>query len=289
MIRQSSGRKLFVFCNYLFLTLLGLTMVLPVVHILAGSLSSGPALGAGKVGIVPVGFTLKNYRSVMGDVAIWRSFGVSAFVTITGTAINLVVTTLMAYALSRPQLKGRTMILLSIVFTMIFQMPIIPLYLLVKSLGMLDSLTSILIPNAVNAFNLIIMVTFFRSLPQDLLDQASIDGCGEYRVLRQIVVPISLAAFATIGLFYAVAHWNAYFLALMFIREPRLFPLQVRLRKLLIEHDAQAMMAATDLSFESVEGIKMAAIFVATVPILLIYPFIQKHFVRGATLGALKQ
>jgi len=194
----------------------------------------------------------------------------------------------MAYGLSKRDLRGRSIIMLLILFTMIFQVPLVPYYLLIKMLGLLNSLWALLIPPAINAFNLIIMITFFQRIPEDILDQAKIDGCGEYRTLWRIVLPLSLASLATIGLFYAVAHWNAYFAALIFIRNPKIFPLQVKLRKLIIENDAQAMMIGADLSFQSVEGIKLASIIFTTIPILMVYPFLQKYFVKGAFLGSLK-
>nr|WP_284646691.1 carbohydrate ABC transporter permease [Paenibacillus chinjuensis] len=288
VIRESPSRRAFIVCNYVFLTLTSLAMLLPFLHIFAGSLSSGTAISQGKVSILPVDVTFINYEAVLQNGAIWKSFGVTVFLTVVGTAFNLLITSLMAYGLSKNELKGRSLILLLVVFTMIFQVPLIPGYLLVKSLGMLNSLWALIIPGAISAFNLIIMVSFFREIPEGLTEAARIDGCGEYRTWWSIVLPLSLPSLSTIGLFYAVGHWNGYFSAIMYIRDPGLFPLQVKLRQLLVDSDTEALMQSVNVTLQSMEGIKMATIMVATVPILLVYPLIQKHFIKGAMLGSVK-
>lgn len=288
-MKESLSRRLFVHFNHGLLIFLSLCMLLPFLHVLAGSFSGSGAILQGEVTIFPVDFTLSNFEAVLNDVAIWKSFGISVFITTVGTAINLLLTSLMAYGLSQPYVKGRGVIILLVLFTMIFQAPMIPTYLVVKELGMLNTLWSVMIPNAMSAFNLIIMISFFRNIPKDLLDSAKIDGCGEYKIWWSIVLPLSLPSLTTIGLFYAVAHWNGYFQALMYIRDSSLFPLQVKLRKLIVESDAEVMMQSAQLTLTSIEGIKMASIIVATVPILLIYPFIQKYFTKGAMLGSIKE
>lgn len=288
MIREHASRRAFMYSNYLFLTVVSLAMLLPFLHIFAGSLSSGNAISQGRVSIFPVEWTLINYQAVLQNAAIWKSFGVTVLLTVGGTVFNLFFTSLMAYGLSKNELKGRSFILLLIVLTMIFQVPMIPGYLLVKSLGMLNTLWSLIIPGTISAFNLIIMISFFRAIPEGLVEAARIDGCGEYRTWWSIVLPLSMPSLSTIGLFYAVGHWNGYFSAIMFIRDPALFPLQVKLRQLLVESDAESLMQSVNVTLQSMEGIKMATIIVATVPILLIYPLIQKHFIKGAMLGSVK-
>jgi putative aldouronate transport system permease protein len=263
-------------------------MLLPFMHIFAGSLSSGRAISQGRVLFWPTEFTFANYSLVLQDVNIWKSFVVTIIVTALGTFINLAFTCLMAYGLAKTDLRGRAFIIVLVLFTMIFQAPIIPSYLLVKSLGMLNTIWSLIIPGTISAFNLIIMISFFRNIPEGLTDSARIDGCGEYRTLWSVVLPISLPSLSTIGLFYAVAHWNGYFQAIMFIRDPDLFPLQVRLRKLIVENDSEQILQSATMMVQSIEGIKMASIMVATLPILFVYPFIQKHFVKGAMLGSIK-
>ena len=288
MIGMTASQRVFQWFNYAFLTLLSLSMLLPFLHIVAGSFSDGQALLQGKVTVIPVRFTFANYKAVLGDPNIWKAFGVTVFITVVGTFVNLFFTSLMAYGLSKDNLRWRTLIMLYILFTMIFQAPIIPTYLVVKGLGLLNTLWSLIIPGAISAFNLIIMITFFKNIPEGLVDSAKIDGCGEYRTLWKIVIPLSLPVLSTIGLFYAVGHWNGYFSAMMYIRDPNLFPLQVRLRQLIVASDLQEMMQRAALTINSLEGLKMASIMVATVPVLFIYPFIQKHFVRGAMLGSIK-
>jgi putative aldouronate transport system permease protein len=270
------------------LILLGLTMLFPFMHVFAGSFSSGQAISQGRVTVFPVDFTTANYHAVLSNLSIWRSFGVTVFVTAAGTFVNLLLTSLMAYGLSKKELKGRSLILVMVLFTMIFQAPMIPSFLLVKSLGMLNTLWSLIIPSAISAFNLIIMISFFQNIPQALLDSAKIDGCGEYLTLWKIVLPLSMASISTIGLFYAVGHWNGYFQAVMYITDTKLFPLQLKLRQLIVENQAEQMMQSASLTLQSLEGIKMATIIIASAPILFVYPFIQKHFIKGSMLGSIK-
>lgn len=288
MIRQTPAQKTFSVFNYVFLTLLSLSMLLPFLHIIAGSFSSGIAIMQGRVTVWPVDFTFDNYQAVLLDKEIWRSFGVTVYITVFGTLLNLIFTSLMAYGLSKRDLKGRKIIIFLVVFSMIFSAPLIPSYLIVKYLGLLNSLWSLMIPGLISAFNLIIMISFFQNISQDLLDSAKMDGCNEYRTLWSVVLPLSLPSLSTIGLFYAVGHWNGYFAALLYIRDQKLFPLQVKLRQLIVESDAEQMLQTAALTVQSIEGIKMASILVATVPILVIYPFIQKHFVKGSMLGSIK-
>jgi len=287
MKHMSPSRKAFAVFNYLFITLACLSMLLPFLHMLAGSFSSGAAIAQGRVGIWPVEFTMGNYQAVLGDPKIWRSFRVTVLITVLGTAVNLLFTSLMSYGLSKTDLKGRSAIILIVVFTMIFPAPIIPSYLLVKELGLLNSLWALIIPGAISAFNMIILINFFRNIPEGLIESARIDGAGEYYTLWKIVLPLSLPALMTIGLFYAVGHWNSYMTALMYIRRQDLFPLQVLLRRLLVESDEQVIIRVNN-AVQSVEGIKMASIMTATIPILFVYPFIQRHFVKGAMLGSIK-
>jgi multiple sugar transport system permease protein/putative aldouronate transport system permease protein len=286
--KPTFSREAFASFNYTLLILTSIAMLLPFLHIVAGSLSSGTALSQGRVTIIPVEFTWINYIGVLKNMAIWKSFGVTMLLTVGGTAINLFFTSLMAYALAKNELRGRSFILLLVVFTMIFQVPIIPGYLLVKSLGMLNSLWALIIPGTISAFNLIIMVSFFRQIPEGLVDAAKIDGAGEYRTWWSVVLPLSLPSLSTIGLFYAVGHWNGYFSAIMYIRDPALYPLQVKLRQLLVESDTQGVAQSVSLTLQSAEGIKMATIIVATLPILFVYPLVQKHFIKGAMLGSVK-
>lgn len=285
---MKSPRKWFISFNYVFLTITGMLMLLPFVNILAGSFSGGTAIVKGQVTVFPVDFTLANYISVLNNAAIWKSIGVTVYITIFGTLLNLIFTSLMAYGLARKELRGRSFFILLILFTMIFPAPLIPSYLVIKSLGMLNTLWALLIPGLVSAFNLIIMISFFQALPEGLLEAAKIDGCNDYRTLWSVALPLSLPSLTTIGLFYAVGHWNGYFSAIMYLRDPGLYPMQVKLRQLIVESDAANVMQSVQMTMQSVEGIKMATIIVATLPVLLIYPMIQKHFIKGAMLGSVK-
>lgn len=282
MARVNQSRKWFEAGNYLFLSLVSLSVLLPFLNILAGSFSEGSAILQGLVTIFPVNFTLENYAAVIHDAGFWKSFGISVYITVLGTALNLTFTSLMAYGLARRELKGRSTILIIVLFTMIFTAPIVPTYLLVKSLGMLDTLWAVMIPSLVSGFNLLITISFFQNIPDGLTEAARMDGCSEYRTFWSIVLPLSMPVMTTIGLFYAVAHWNGYFAAMMYIRDASWFPLQVKLKQLM---DGTAG-DATSITMR--EGVKMATIIVATIPVMSIYPFIQKHFVKGAMIGSVK-
>ncbi|NOU73048.1 ABC transporter permease subunit [Paenibacillus sp. LMG 31458] len=260
-------------------------MLVPYLNILAGSFSGGQAILQGKVSIFPVNFTLDHYLAVLKNKAIWKAFGVTIWVTAAGTFLSLLFTSLMGYGLSKSHLKGRRLMMIMVIITMIFPAPLIPTYLVVKSFGLLDTLSALIIPGLISAFNLVIMITFFKGIPEGLTDAATIDGCDEFNTFGRIIMPLSLPSLTTIGLFYAVGYWNGYMNAIMYLRDPGLFTLQVKLRQLLVENDAGSMGAGMLIS---IEGIRMATIIVATVPILFIYPLIQKHFIQGAMIGSVK-
>ncbi|NHW38674.1 carbohydrate ABC transporter permease [Paenibacillus aceris] len=260
-------------------------MLVPYLNILAGSFSGGQAILQGKVSVFPVNFTLDHYLAVLNNKAIWKSFGVTIWVTAAGTFLSLFFTSLMGYGLSKSHLKGRSFMMIMIIVTMIFPAPLIPTYLVVKSFGLLDSLSALIIPGLISAFNLVIMITFFKGIPEGLTDAATIDGCDEFNTFGRIILPLSLPSLTTIGLFYAVGYWNGYMSAIMYLRDPGLFTLQVKLRQLLVENDSGSMGSGMLMS---IEGIRMATIIVATVPILFIYPLIQKHFIQGAMIGSVK-
>ncbi|MEY9093187.1 carbohydrate ABC transporter permease [Paenibacillus sp. RC84] len=289
MIKESRGERSFQGFNYVLLTMVGLCMILPIVHVLAKSFSSELALNQGRVSVFPVEFTLSNFAFVLSDSSVWQGFLVSVFVTVVGTLINLIATTSLAYPLSRPEYIGRRYLLLMVLVTFIFSAPLIPNYLLIKNLGLLDTVWALIIPGMISAYNLFIMRSFFSGLPGELVDSGRIDGCGEMRLIWSIVLPLSKPVMATMGLFYAVAHWNSYSNALYYINNRNLFPLQVRLREIVITDNFGEMTSTFENTLNiSPEGIKMAVIVVATVPILLIYPFLQKYFIKGMLIGSIK-
>ena len=290
-IKDSTPRKVFLYSNASFLILVSLVMILPILHVVAQSFSSSSAIDRGEVVLLPVQFTLDNYKYVFQDQSIWRSFGVTVFITVFGTLFNLIATASLAYPLSRKEFVGRRILLFMILFTMIFSAPLIPTYLLIQQLGLLNSLWSLILPTAISAFNFFVMRSFFIQIPQELIDASRIDGCSELRILLQIILPLSKPALATLGIFYAVFHWNTYFHALMFISNRSLYPLQVKLREMIVDDSLVADPTSdifTTMLSSSPEGIKMAVIVVATVPILMIYPFLQKYFIKGFMLGSIK-
>ncbi|MEC0228659.1 ABC transporter permease [Paenibacillus ferrarius] len=286
---MTKGHKMFNIFNIILLAALGLSMILPLIHIIAQSLSNNVAINAGKVALWPVGFTLGSYKLILQDPTIWIGFRNSVIITVFGTLINLFMTTTLAYPLSRQEYLFRKSILIMVLFTLIFSAPLIPNYLLVKQLGLLNTLWALMLPMAISAFNLFVMRSFFLNLPSELLDSARIDGCGEFRILWNIVLPLSKPAMATMGIMYAVGHWNRYAEAVFYIDHRNWIPLQVRLREIVFtDQFGQSDVSSELMLVLSPEGIKMAVIVVATIPILLVYPFLQRHFIQGMMVGSVK-
>ncbi|GIQ61676.1 protein LplC [Paenibacillus cisolokensis] len=291
-IRSSFGERCFDVANVAILTLTCILVLLPLMHVVAGSLSATNALIHSQVTIWPVGFNFDNYVLVFRNGTFWQAFGITFIVVALGTLLNMLLTVFTGYPLSKPYLKGRKPFMVFVIFTMIFQAPMIPSYLLVKELGMINSIWALIIPGALSAFNLILCITFFRSLPEELFEAARVDGMSEYRIVWQITLPLSMPIMVTLTLFYAVAHWNNYYSALLYITDAHLRPLQLYLYMLLAQFDtsdSRAHMGSLNTWDVSPQGLQMATIIVATVPILLIYPFVQKHFIKGAMLGSLKE
>ncbi len=285
----SKAQKTFNAANVIFMALLGLTMVMPIIHVIAQSLSSNAAINTGRVAFWPVEFTLDNYQLILKDMSIWIAFRNSVIITVFGTLINLTATASLAYPLSRPEYLGRTKVLILVLVTLIFSAPLIPNYLLIKQLGLLDTLWALMLPSAISAFNLFVMRSFFMNLPNELIDSGKMDGCGDFRTIWYIVLPLSKPAMATMGIIYAVSNWNTYSAAVYYINNRALIPLQVRLREIVFTD----MLGSSDPTAEmmltvSPEGIKMAVIVVATLPIMLVYPFLQKHFIQGMLVGSIK-
>ncbi|WP_460796455.1 carbohydrate ABC transporter permease [Microbacterium sp. GXF0217] len=286
--RVTPGRRVFAIVNAIVLIAFALICVLPFVNVLASSLATPGELATRPFILWPETFSLDAYRYILSTPTIFRALGVSAIVTIGGTFISLVLTAFMAYALSKKHLKGRRVINFMVLFTMLFAGGMIPTFIVVKSLGMIDSLWSLIIPVAINAFNFVIMRSFFQGIPESLEEAARIDGCSEFGVFWRIVLPLSLASIATIGLFYAVYYWNTYQSAILYINSSELWPMQVLLRQIVIVASGlNASESAVDI-VPPAQSIRMAVIFVATLPMLLIYPFVQRFFVKGALVGSVK-
>ncbi len=286
----SVGEKLFDIANYLFLAIVALAMILPVMYIVAGSFASDLEIGSRSFFLIPKDITFDAYKFVFKDNTLPRSLGVSVFITIGGTLVNLFFTFTMAYALSRSHMIGRNVFMNLIIFTMVFSGGIIPTYLVVKSLGLLNTYWAVMLPVAINAFNLIVIKSFFQEIPNELIESARIDGCNDIGVLWRIVLPLSKPVIATFALFYAVAHWNDFFNALIYLSDAKKWPMQVLLRQIVLMATGSLEMGTYDPTYVKPpdQSIKMAIIVVGTLPILLVYPFIQKYFAKGVLIGAVK-
>lgn len=276
--------------NYALITILAFVCLYPFLNVIAYSLSGYNAVLSGRVNFYPIDFSLEAYKQILGKTQIWNSMRTTVFVTVVGTALSLVLTTCAAYALSRQDLPGRTFLTGMILFTMYFGGGMIPTFLVVKGVGLYDTLGSLFIPQSVNVFNFIVMRTFFRNLPESLEEAARIDGASYVQVLIKIVLPLSLPIIATIGLFYAVGYWNTYFDALLYIQNPDKYTLQLRLRSLLFGEELNNSSANLEGMGTQVmtQSLKMATVAVSTIPILVVYPWLQKYFVKGVMIGSVK-
>ncbi|WP_430112692.1 carbohydrate ABC transporter permease [Paenibacillus sp. B1-33] len=293
MIDRSFGDRLFNLINYTLLTLLTLIVLYPLVFVLSASISNPEHVLRGDMWLIPKGFNLDAYAKIFQNKDILLGYSNTVLYTVIGTALNVVMTICAAYPLSRRDLAGRGLVTGLIVFTMFFGGGLIPTYLLIKNLNMLDTLWVMIIPNAVSVWNIIIMRTFFQqSIPGELQESAMIDGCTHIQTLLRIVLPLSMPIIAVMVLFYAVGHWNSYFNALIYLATKEKFPLQLILREILIQSDSGEFVKLTSESAVrmkmSVEGLKYAVLVVANLPMLMLYPFLQRYFVKGIMIGALK-
>jgi len=281
-MKTSLGSKLFDGFNVTFLSLFSLFSFMPFLYVVITSFSTSTT-------IIPTTFSLEAYRYIFSASTFTQSLKVSIFLTFFGTLFQLIMTSLMAYSLSHKHLPGRNLVILMVLFTMLFSGGMIPTYFVVKSTGLLNSLAALIIPSAISAFNLIILKNFFQSIPEELKESARIDGSHELGLLFKIVMPLSLPALATFALFYAVGIWNQYFNAILYLTDASKYPVQVILRQVIIL--TQGTIGDTS-EIEAVtyygNSIKMAVIVIATVPIMIVYPFLQKHFAKGVLLGSVK-
>ncbi|MFG1819240.1 carbohydrate ABC transporter permease [Kribbella sp. NPDC049174] len=278
------------------LALIALAVAFPMYVVVVTSLSSTEAVTrAGGLVVVPRDLTIAAYVQLLSGGVVTRALVISVLITLIGTAFSLWVTVLAAYGLSRPGSLFHRPLLFVVLLTFLFGPGIIPSYLLVNSLGLIDSYASLILPTAVSAFNLIVMRAFFMAIPAELIDSARIDGAGEFAMLRRIVMPLSKAVVAVVGLFYAVGYWNAFFNALLYLNDNNKWPLQMVLRTYIVEQQALptgagGVASGVGLGLAPAPGlaIKMAIVVIAIVPVLLVYPFIQRHFTKGVIIGAVK-
>jgi putative aldouronate transport system permease protein len=290
-IRPTRGYRVFQAVNAVLLTGVVVVTLYPFVNIVARSLSDESYLIAGKVNLVPRGFNLTAYKLIMSDSMFWTNYRNTVVYTVVATAIAIVLTTCYAYVLSKPQLRGRGVLVGIAVFTMFFSGGLIPNYVLITSLGMKNSIWAIVLPNAVSVFNLLVMKAFFESLPVELEEAAAVDGLNTYGVLWRIVLPLSKAVLATMVLFYAVSFWNSWFSAFLYMDRLDLFPVTVYLRNLIAgATGAQAAGGVPDGdAVQAAATMQAVTIVLTTLPILAVYPFVQRYFVSGVMLGAVKQ
>lgn len=289
--KKSVGEIIFDVLNYCIMILLIIATLYPFWYVLIASLSNPTAVAQrGGLMLWVEGFTLEAYKMVAQNPNIWSGYQNTAIYVVGGTAVNLFMTTLGAYGLSRRNLYGKGVIMKLIVFTMFFSGGLIPTFLLVRSLGMVDTRWAMIIPGAISTYNMIIMRTAFQGIPVSLEESARIDGANDFTIMWRIIVPLSLPVMAVMTLFYAVGHWNSFFNALVYLRRRELFPLQLILREILITQSLYEMMTNVVTDREPIgETIKYATIIVSTVPILCLYPFLQKYFVKGVLIGSLKE
>ncbi len=289
----SRGDKLFVIFVGIVLTFFFIAVLYPCIFVISASFSSGAAVQSGRVVLFPVDFSLDGYQTVFNTPTIWTGYRNSIFYTIAGTLINLFMTLIAAYCLSRHDLPGRSGIMLAFTFTMFFNGGLIPMYMQVQSLHLLNSPLALMLPGAISVYNMIVARTFFmNTIPRELLEASQIDGCSDLRYFVSIVLPLSKAIIAVLTLFYAVGHWNAYFNAMIYLHDKNLYPLTLFLREILMSSqidpstvsDPEMQARLADIA----AVIKYALIMVSVVPVLLIYPFVQKYFVTGVMIGSVK-
>ncbi|WP_432958835.1 carbohydrate ABC transporter permease [Micromonospora haikouensis] len=289
-IRPTRGYRVFQAVNAVILTAVVIVTLYPFVNIVARSLSDEAYIIAGRVNLVPRGFNLTTYKLVMSDALFWTNYRNTVVYTVVATVISIVLTTCYAYVLSKPRLKGRGALVGIAVFTMFFSGGLIPNYVLITSLGMKNTIWAVVVPNAINVFNLLVMKAFFESLPEELEEAAAVDGLNTYGTLLRIVLPLSKAIIATMVLFYAVSFWNSWFTAFLYLDQQEMFPVTVYLRNL-IAGATGAQSAGGVAESDAVQAaatLQAVTIVLTTLPILAVYPFIQRYFVSGVMLGAVK-
>lgn len=276
---------------YIVLTIIGLVCVIPFVHVIAASLSAPEALANAGFILWPIRPNLDTYRYIFSTKTVFTGLFNTIYITVVGTIVNMVMTVLMAYPLAHNYLPGRNVVNFLVIFTMMFTGGMIPNYIIVQQLGLIDSYWSVILPGAINAFNLVVLRNFFSQIPKELEEAARIDGCGEFRILCSIILPLSMASLATLTLFYAVAHWNAFQQPLLYLNDSTKWPIQILLRQMVILSSGAGLGDSgvmEDVFNVPEQSVRMAVIVVSTVPILLVYPFLQKYFAKGVMVGSVK-
>ncbi len=292
-IRLSSGDRVFHFFNDAYLLLALLIVLYPIIYIVSSSFSSPQAVATGRVVLFPVDFSLRGYEAVFKHEGIVLGYTNTIFYTVVGTFVNVTMTVLAAYPLSRRRMPGKSIIMFLFTFTMIFSGGLIPTYILISRLKLINTRWVMIIPNAIGVFNMIICRTFFQTnIPEELVEAAQIDGCDHIRFMFEMVLPLSKPILAVIALYYSVGHWNAYFDAFIYLSNEKLFPLQIILREILVLNQIEQTTIMDPQIMEARQGmsdlLKYSLIVVSSAPFMFIYPFVSKHFVKGALTGAIK-
>ena len=293
-VNESYIDRIFLLGNTTLLVVVTIIILLPLIYIVSASFSSAEAVIAGKVTLWPVDFSLLGYETIFEHKKVWNGFANSIFYTFFGTIFNVVMTIIAAYPLSRQDLVGRRFITFAFIFTMLFSGGLIPTYMVVRDLGLLNTRWAMILPTGIGPFNLLITITFFRTtIPPELIEAARIDGASDFRTFRSVILPLARPIIAVLTLFYAVnTHWNTYFQALIYLKDQDLFPLQIVLREILIQNSIDASMLIDIEDLVAREGLrdllKFSLIVVASVPVMIIYPFVQRHFIKGMMIGSVK-
>ncbi len=289
-IQKSKDEKIFDFINYLLLGIFALMFIYPIIYVFSASVSKPYFLEIGEMVLFPKGLNLDSFRAAIKLEGLWLAYANTIFITVVGTLVSMFFTVTGAYVLSKPELKFRKTLTILIVVTMWFDPGMIPKYLNFRDLGMINSYTSVIVGFAINTFNVIILKSFFEAVPKSLEESARIDGATQWQIMTKIYLPLSTSALTTVSLFYAVSRWNGYFWTMVLLTDDQKVPLQVFLKKLIVERDSagEAAQMITATSATSPQSVIYAVIVLSILPILIIYPFIQKFFKKGVTLGAVK-
>jgi len=297
-IRETRQDKIFLTLNYIYVTIAFLLVAYPLVYMISASISNPKEVASGAMWLFPKDITFEGYERVLQDQRIWSGYANTILYTVVGTAVNLAFTIPAAYALSRRDLVGRGFFMGTFMFTMFFGGGLVPSYLLIKELGMINSMWALILPSAASVWNIIVSRTFFQgTIPSELQEAAQIDGCSNFKLFFKIVLPLSMPIIAVMALFYGVGHWNSYFSAMIYLNDSAKYPLQLVLRQILVLQEMSAqgsgMMdgsaaSALNNKAEVAALVRYAVIIVSTLPVIIIYPFLQRYFVQGVMIGSVK-
>ena len=291
-VRSLRSDRVYLTVVHIVMAVILVLTLYPIIYVISSSFSSPQAVSTGQVRLWPVDFSLRGYKEVFDYRVVWIGYANTIFYTLAGTLLNVVLTLFAAFALSKKTLPGRGFFTFLFTFTMLFSGGLIPTYLVMRSLGIINTRWVMLLPGAINVYNMIVTRTFITNIPQELSEASAIDGCSDFRYFFAILLPLSKAVISVIALYYAVGHWNAYFNALIYLNGQKLFPLQVFLRDILVLNSVDASSILDPEEAQALEGmrdlLKYALIVVSTVPIMCVYPFLQKFFAQGVMVGSVK-